>query len=281
MFSGADLAAIINEGAIAATLHNKDWIEQEDLEEARDKVKFGRARTSWRQDKGELRATAYHEAGHAVLQSMLPDADPLHKVTIIPRGKALGATFSLPEKDRVGYGFKWLSATMRMMCGGRIAELRASGDIASGAASDIAQVTRLARAMVLDWGMSPRLGFVKYSGDDTREMYLPEKGYSEETARIVDEEIKRLADEAYRDAQGMLNANWEKVEAVAEALLRYETLSADEVARAMRGEAIGKPTIAELLSAETKKRRDEVGPSGKGAGDRKPEAPPDALPSPV
>ncbi|QKK09602.1 MAG: ATP-dependent zinc metalloprotease FtsH [Planctomycetota bacterium] len=122
MFSGADLAAIINEGAIAATMQNKDFIEQEDLEEARDKVRYGRARKSHVREAEENHATAYHEAGHAVIQALLKDADPVHKVTIIPRGQALGATFSLPEKDRVGYGLRWLSATMRVACGGRIAE---------------------------------------------------------------------------------------------------------------------------------------------------------------
>ncbi len=285
MFSGADLAAIINEAAISATLQNKDWIEQEDLEEARDKVKFGRARTSRKRDKDETRATAFHEAGHAVLQCLLTDADPLHKVTIIPRGQALGATFSLPEKDRVGYGFRWLSATMRVLCGGRIAEQRATGDIASGAAMDISQVTRLARAMILDWGMSPRLGFVRYAGEDSRETFIPEKGYSEETARIVDEEIKRMVDEAYRDAEKLLDANWSKVEAVADALLRYETLSADEVSKVMRGEGLAKPTISDLLNAEAKKRRDEVvggllSPPETAPGTR-PEPPPGSLPTPA
>ncbi|MCA9298695.1 MAG: ATP-dependent zinc metalloprotease FtsH, partial [Phycisphaerales bacterium] len=137
MFSGADLAAIINEAAIAATLSNKEFIEQVDLEEARDKVRFGRATKGRHREQDENRLVAYHEAGHAVLQSLLEDADPLHKVTIIPRGGSGGATFSLPEKDRMGYGLKWLLATMRVLCGGRIAEQRAMGDISSGAAMDI------------------------------------------------------------------------------------------------------------------------------------------------
>ncbi len=280
MFSGADLAAIINEAAIAATLHNKDWIEQEDLEEARDKVKFGRAKKSRVREKDENKLVAFHEAGHAILQALLKDADPLHKVTIIPRGSAGGATFSLPEKDRMGYSLKWLSATMRVVCGGRIAEQRAMGDVSSGAMGDIEQMTRMARAMVLEWGMSPRLGFVKYSGEDSRDAFIPEKGYSDETARIIDEEIKRLADEAYRDAEALLNANWDKVEGVAQALLRHETLSADEVAKVMRGEPLSKPTIAELLAAESKKRRDESGASAKPTGEA-PDSPPGALPSPV
>ena len=268
MFSGADLAAIINEAAIAATLHNKDFIEQEDLEEARDKVKFGRARKSRKREKEENRLTAYHEAGHAVLQSLLADADPLHKVTIIPRGNAGGATFSLPEKDRMGYGLKWLRATMRVLCGGRIAEQRAMDDVSSGAAMDIAQVTEIARKMILEWGMSDRLGFVRYAGADTREMFVPEKDYSDQTAKLIDDEVRRLTDEAYADARGMLEANWEKVVAVAEALLKYETLGADEVRRLMEGRALTKPTVSDLLEKEQTRRGTIIAP---GASDSEPD----------
>jgi cell division protease FtsH len=184
---------------------------------------------------------------------VLPDGDPLHKVTIIPRGEAGGATFSLPAKDRMGYGLKWLKATMRITCGGRIAEERAMGDISSGAVGDISQATSIARAMVLDWGMSERLGFVRYSGTDTREMFVAEKDYSDDTARIIDEEIRRLVDEAYEDAKRLLEANWDKVIAVAEALLKYETLSSDDVRKLLRGEPLGKPTISDLLAAEARK----------------------------
>ena len=229
MFSGADLAALINEAAIAATLHNKDAIEQDDLEEARDKVKFGRAKKSRIREAEDNRLVAYHEAGHAVLQMLLPDGDPLHKVTIISRGGMGGTTFSLPAKDRLGYGLKWLQASMRSACGGRIAEERAMGDVSSGASMDIAQVTAIARAMILEWGMSPRLGFVRYAGNDTRESFLPEKDYSDETAHLIDEEVRRIVDEAYGDAKRLLDENWDKVVAVAEALLKYETLSAEEV----------------------------------------------------
>ncbi len=258
MFSGADLAAIINEAAIAATLHDKDWVEQDDLEEARDKVKFGRAKRSRVREAEENKLTAYHEAGHAVLQMLLPDGDPLHKVTIIPRGNAGGATFSLPQKDRWGYGLKWLKAHMRVACGGRIAEERAMGDISTGASGDISQVTTIAKHMVEEWGMSDRLGFVRYAGADQREFFMPEKGYSEGTSKIIDEEVKRLVDEAYADAVRLLEANWDKVVWVAEALLKHETLAADEVARLMRGEALGKPTVSELLAIEARKARDKA-----------------------
>ena len=165
MFSGADLAAIINEAAILATMANKEAIEMADLDEARDKIRWGRAKKSRKIEQQERVATAYHEAGHAVLQMLLPDADPLHKVTIIPRGQAMGVTFSLPEKDRYGYARRYLHATMRVLCGGRVAEARKTGDVSSGASMDIKMVTTYARAMVLEWGMSERLGFVRYADD--------------------------------------------------------------------------------------------------------------------
>jgi len=279
VFSGADLAAIINEGAISATMHNKDFIEQEDLEEARDKVKYGRARKSRVREAEENRATAYHEAGHAVVQALLKDADPLHKVTIIPRGQSLGATFSLPEKDRMGFGLRWLCAFMRVACGGRFAEERAVGDVSSGASMDIAQVTQFARHMIEEWGMSERLGFVRYAGEDRRGMYLPEKAYSEETARIIDEEIRRLVDEAYRDAERMLDEHWRKVEAVAEALLKFETLSGDEVHKVMRGESLGRSSLAELLASQ--RRTPPSSPAPKPEEREGPDAAPGLMPSPA
>ncbi len=270
MFSGAELAAIMNEGAIIATLQEKDFIEHEDLEEARDKVRYGRSQKSRVIEEKERVATAYHEAGHAVLQAMLPDADPLHKVTIIPRGQAMGATFSLPEKDRYGYGLKYIMATMRVVCGGRIAEKRKTDDISSGASMDIRQLTQFAKAMVLEWGMSEKLGFVKYSPNDDGAGYI-EREYSDETARIIDEEIRRYAAEAYEEAERILFENWEKVEAVAEALLKHETLEADDVHRLMRGEPLGKPSVSDLLAAESKKdaglRASGSKPDRKSTGD--------------
>ncbi len=282
MLSGADLAAIMNEAAIAATLQNKDFIEHADLEEARDKIKFGRAKKSRVREAEENKLAAYHEAGHAVLHVLLPDGDPLHKVTIISRGGMGGTTYSLPEKDRMGYGVKWLKATIRVACGGRIAEQRAMGDATSGAAMDIAQVTNIARTMVEQWGMSERLGFIRYAGSDTREAFIPDKDYSPETARIIDEEIRRLVDEAYRDAAALLDQHWSKVVAVAEALLKHETLDADDVHRLMRGETIGKPTISDLLAAEARKAR-ESGQGGTGGAGRPagPDLPPGALAAPA
>ena len=279
MFSGADLAAIINEAAIAATMANKDFIEHEDLEEARDKVKFGRAKRSRVREKDENKLVAYHEAGHAVLQALLKDADPLHKVTIIGRGNMGGATFSLPERDRHGYGWKFLQASMRVACGGRIAEERAMNDVSSGASGDISQVTAMAHAMIEEWGMSTRLGFVRYAGTDNRTMYVPEKDYSDATAKIIDDEIKRLVDEAYAEASRLLNENWEKVEAVANALLHYETLDASDVHKLMRGEPLGKPTVSQMLREQSKRSGETLPPVA--APRNGPELPPDAMPSPA
>ncbi len=272
MFSGADLAAIINEAAISATLQNKDFVEQEDMEEARDKVRFGRAKKSRVREVEENKLTAYHEAGHAVLQATLEHADPLHKVTIIARGDAGGATFSLPEKDRMTYSRKWIHATMRVLCGGRIAEEKAMGDASSGASMDISQVTDMARLMVLHWGMSEKLGFVRYAGDDSRESFIPDKDYSDETARVIDEEIKRIIDEAYADSGRLLEANWDAVERVAAALLKYETLSGDEVKRIFDGEELAKPTVSDLLAEEARRTNKTEAPGGET--DRVPKHPP-------
>ena len=249
-FSGADLAALINEAAIIATMADKDTIEMVDFEEARDKVRWGRAKKSRKIEEQERIATAYHEAGHAVVQVLNDDADPLHKVTIIPRGQAMGTTFSLPEKDRYGYGRKYCEATMRVLCAGRIAEAKKTGDISSGAGMDIKMVTRIARAMVLEWGMSERLGFVSYKGEDSREAFVAEKDYSPETAHLIDEEIRHMAEQAFADTARLIDQHWEQVVAVAEALLKYETLTKDDVDRVMRGEAPAKPTVADLLGAE-------------------------------
>ncbi|MEM1098438.1 MAG: AAA family ATPase, partial [Planctomycetota bacterium] len=254
MFSGAELAAVINEAAIGATLQDKEFVEQEDLEEARDKIRFGRANKSRKVEQDERVATAYHEAGHAVVQYLLPDADPLHKVTIIPRGKAGGMTMSLPEKDRYGYGYKYIHDTMRVLCGGRIAEAKKTDDISSGASMDIQMMTQFARAMVLDWGMSKRLGFVQYRPEENANSFMADKPYSDETAQIIDEEIKRFSDEAFADAERIIVEHWTQTEALAEALLKYETLSKEEVEKVMKGEPLRKATVSELLAAEQEKQ---------------------------
>ena len=250
MFSGADLAAIMNEAALLATLAGKDAVDLDDLEEARDKIRWGRAKRSRVVEERDRELTAYHEAGHAVVQTLLEDADPVHKVSIIPRGPFGGATFSLPEKDRMTYSRSYVQATLRVLCAGRIAETRHSNDASSGAAMDIEQVTKLARAIILEWGMSERLGFVKYSPDGPRDAIITEKPYSDETAHEIDNEVRQIIDEAYRDAERVLNQNWTKVEAVALALLKHETLEADEVRRLCQGETIDRPSLSGILANE-------------------------------
>jgi len=250
-FSGADLAAVINESALLATMENKDFVEMEDLEEARDKVRWGRARRSRVIDEEDRLAAAYHEAGHAVVQLLLAKhTDPLHKVSILPRGQFLGATYSLPEKDRTTHSRNWMMAQLRISCAGRIAEEMFRNDVNSGVASDIRQATQIARTMVAEFGMNSDLGFVYY-GEDERDQFFgisSGRNYSEETARKIDAEVKKLMDEAYADTTRMLRKeNKDKLERVAKALLKYETLDGDEVIAIMRGEELRKSTIGELL----------------------------------
>ena len=252
MFSGADLAALINEAAIAATMANKESVEQADMEEARDKVRWGRARKSRVIDEKEKEITAFHEAGHALVQMLTPNADPLHKVSIIPRGQMGGVTFSLPEKDRYIYTRTYCQAFLRVCFGGRLSEEIFCHDISSGAASDIAQATELAKRMVLDWGMSEKLGLIRYTADD-HGFFMPDMGakdYSDRTAQMIDEEIKALIDTAMAETRDLLTANQDKLKAVAGALLRYETLTADEVQKILDGKSLDKPTVGDLLDRE-------------------------------
>ncbi len=264
-FSGADLAAIINESALGATLAGKEFIEQDDLEEGRDKVRWGRARKSRVIDEKEKLATAYHEAGHAVVQLVLrPDTDPIHKVTIIPRGNFGGATMALPERDRNNLSRKWCVATMKTAFGGRIAEEMFCGDVNTGAMGDIRQATGLARKMVRDWGMNDRLGFVYYGEDDSRPGFMDFGGgtrdYSEQTAKTIDEEVKKLIDDLYAETRSILEANRDKVDAMAKALMRYETLDSGDVDRLMRGEILTKLTVGELLEKEQTRRGTVIQP---------------------
>ncbi|WP_182868157.1 ATP-dependent zinc metalloprotease FtsH [Stieleria mannarensis] len=229
MFSGADLKAMVNEAAIIATLSDKSAVTMEDMRRGRDKLKFGRAQTSREIDAQQRTISAYHEAGHALLESLLPDADPVEKVTIVPRGRALGATFALPERERYTYGRKYILATMRVLCGGRIAEMRKTGDAFSGAEDDIKKLTELADRMVRMWGMSDDIGFVRVATDAEEERLLVDRGYSEQTAKQIDDAIQTLVNEAYHDAEQMIGDHWESVEAIAQALLQRETLTAEEL----------------------------------------------------
>ena len=256
MFSGADLEATINEAALAATMSNKDQVELEDLEEARDKVRWGRAKKSRVIDEQEQKITAYHEAGHTIIQCLLEDADPLHKVSIIPRGAMGGATFSLPEKDRTMYTRRYCMALMQVCYGGRIGEELFCDDISSGAQGDIEQATSIAKQMISTWGMSEVLGLVSYSTESRLvESYgLPaEKEYSDKTAQEIDQEIKALTGEAYKKARILLEEKRDNLHDVAQALLKYETLDADEVMTIIKGEKLDRPTVGDLLAVEQAK----------------------------
>jgi cell division protease FtsH len=254
MFSGADLEAIINEAAIAATMNNKDFVEMEDLEEARDKVRWGRKKRSRTVDQMDRKIAAYHEAGHTLVQSMLKDADPLHKVSIIPRGPMGGATFSLPEKDRTLFTKKYCMAQLQVCFGGRIAEELFCDDISSGAQSDIQAATTIAREMVQTWGMSDELGPIDYS-TQIQDMYfgMPGQEHSQKISEIIDMEVKKLIDLAFKGAKGIIETNREKLQTIAEALLKYETLDAAEVKIIIEGGNLTKPTVGDLLKAEQDK----------------------------
>jgi len=257
MFSGADLAAIINEAALAATMANKDYVEMADLEEARDKVRWGRARKSRVIDQKEKEIIAYHEAGHTLVQSLLDDADPLHKVSIIPRGPMGGATFALPEKDRTLFTKGYCMALLKVCFGGRIAEEIFCKDISSGAQSDIQQATSIARQMILTWGMSDELGLISYESElvSRNQLYvLPgEREYSEKTAERIDSEVKKLTEQAYKAAREIIEENKDRLERIAKALLKYETLDAEDVKIILENGDLKKPTVADLLAAEQAK----------------------------
>jgi cell division protease FtsH len=273
MFSGADLAAIINEAALAATMANKDYIEMADLEEARDKVRWGRAKKSRVIDQKEREITAYHEAGHTLVQSLLKDADPLHKVSIIPRGPMGGATFALPEKDRTMFTRRYCVALLQVCFAGRIAEELFCEDISSGAQSDIEQATRIAKQMVQIWGMSDQLGPVSYGPDlAARELSFvqPEREYSEKTAEAIDAEVKHIMGEAYENAKKLIEENRDRLARIARALLKYETLDADDVKHILDGGELDKPTVGELLAAEQAKHENAQTDEEKEKGQKQP-----------
>ena len=257
MFSGAELEALINEAAISASMQDKDFVEMPDFEEARDKVRWGRAKRSREVDENDRKMTAYHEAGHALVQYLLKDADPLHKVSIIPRGPMGGATFSLPEKDRLYYSKKYCLAQLQVCFGGRVAEELFCDDITSGAQSDIKQATMIAREMITEWGMGDELGPIRYSPDMTAELYYGMGGpeYSQKTAEAIDREIKRLIDEAYTKVTDLIEGNRDTMQALTDALLKYETLDVEDVKVILEGGTLEKPTVADLLQAEQKKAK--------------------------
>ena len=227
--SGADLANIINEAALLAARRNLESIPQAILEEARDKVFWGSERRSAGFTRKEYETTAWHESGHALLQLLLPHADPLHKVTIIPRGRALGVTMTLPEKDVLNRTKAYFLDELAVLAGGRIAEEMHTQDISTGAMSDIAYTTQIARAMVCRYGMSARFGFQNFVEPNAFAVEEAPPPYSQKTAEAIDEEVKHLVDAAYAKAAELLTANRDKLERLATTLLEKETMDGRDV----------------------------------------------------
>ena len=234
-FSGAELAALVNEAAIAAAMADRDSVTQPDFEEARDKVRFGREKKSRVMEPEDKRITAYHEAGHAVVNTVLEGTEPVHKVTIIPRGMALGATMMLPEKDRMHLTRNQMLAELAVLYGGRAAEEIFCDDITAGAANDIQRATQLAKMMVTEWGMSESIGPVNLADRMGSEFLGTEftvgKDHSEDTVSEIDQEVRRLAVQAHARATEVIKANRDEVTKVADALLLYETISGGEVCK--------------------------------------------------
>ena len=234
-FSGADLANLVNEAALLAARKGRRTVSMAEFEEAKDKVMLGSERRSMVMTDEEKRLTAYHEAGHAVVALHCPASDPIHKATIIPRGRALGMVMRLPEGDRISLARDKIYADLRVACGGRIAEELIFGvdKVTTGASSDIRMATDMARRMVTEWGMSDKLGFLAYSADE-QEVFLgrsvsQQKNMSDSTASIIDAEIRRIVDEAYVAATKILKTNDVELERLAQGLLEYETLDGEEI----------------------------------------------------
>ena len=238
-FSGADLANIVNEAALIAARKNHGKITMEDFEEAKDKVTMGIERKSMVLSEQERLTTAYHEAGHALVAKLLPNADKVHKVTIIPRGRALGITQQLPEEDRYTYTKEYLLDRLAVLFGGRVAEELALGTISTGAGNDIERATEIARKMVAEWGMSEKIGPIAVK---IREQFgEPVELVSEEMRKLIDKEVKRIINETYTRTKELLSQNMDKLENLARALLEKETLTGEEIDKAINGELLKEP----------------------------------------
>jgi cell division protease FtsH len=269
-FSGADLANLVNEAALYAARTGRRTVGMYELEQAKDKVMMGAERRSLVMSEEEKRMTAYHESGHAICSLHEPSSDPIHKATIIPRGRALGLVMSLPEGDRLSHSRAWARGKLVLAMGGRVAEevIFGADNVSNGAQGDIQQATSLARAMVTEWGMSERLGMVRY-GDNSQEVFLGHsvtqtKNLSEETARLIDGEIRGLIDGAYARAKQILTENIEQLHLLAKALLEHETLSGDEIKQVIRGE----PVVRVRPDEPVNQGRGSVPTSGRPAAPR-------------
>jgi cell division protease FtsH len=241
-FSGADLANLVNEAALMAARKNRRMVTQKDFEDAKDKVMMGSERKSMVMTEDEKRMTAYHEGGHAIVALNVPATDPVHKATIIPRGRALGMVMQLPERDKLSMSYEQMTSRLAILFGGRVAEeiIFGKDKVTSGASSDISQATKLARAMVTKWGFSERLGTVEY-GENQEEVFLGHsvarnQNVSESTAQIIDEEVRRLVEAGHEEARRILTERLDDLHTLAKALLEYETLSGDEIKAVLRGE---------------------------------------------
>ncbi|MGH8686647.1 MAG: ATP-dependent zinc metalloprotease FtsH, partial [Burkholderiales bacterium] len=262
-FSGADLANLVNEAALFAARKNKRLVDMDDFEMAKDKVIMGAERRSLIMPEEERRNTAYHESGHTVVARLLPKTDPVHKVTIIPRGRALGVTMQLPTEDRYSQDRDRLLNTITVLFGGRIAEELFMHQMTTGASNDFERATEIARRMVTQWGMSDELGTMVY-GENEGEVFLgrsitTHKNVSEATLQKVDSEIRRIIDEQYKLARKLLEENRDKVETMAKALLEWETLDAEQINDIMTGKPPRPPKVVPTSPAPT------GGPTGDGA----------------
>jgi len=240
-FSGADLMNLVNEAALMAARKNRRMVTMRDFEDAKDKVMMGAERKSMVMTEDEKKMTAYHEGGHAIVALNVPATDPVHKATIIPRGRALGMVMQLPERDKLSMSYEQMTSRLAILFGGRVAEEIIFGKekVTSGASSDITQATKLARAMVMKWGFSDLLGTVEY-GENQDEVFLGmsvarTQNISEETAKIIDAEIKRLVQGGHDEARRILTERLEDLHLMAKALLEYETLTGEEIMNVLKG----------------------------------------------
>jgi cell division protease FtsH len=252
-FSGADLANLVNEAALLAARRSKRLVGMLEFEDAKDKVMMGVERKSMVMTEDEKKLTAYHEAGHAVVSLHEQASDPIHKATIIPRGRALGMVMRLPERDSYSFHRDKMYANLSVAMGGRVAEELIFGHdkVTSGASSDIQMATNLAKAMVTQWGMSDKLGPLQYT-ENQEEVFLGhsvsrQQNVSEKTAELIDSEVKRLVIGGYDRAKQILTDQAHELEAVAQALLEYETLTGEEIRKVIAGEPIERPDAADKL----------------------------------
>jgi len=264
-FSGADLESLVNEAALLAARKDKDKVDMRDFEEAKDKVLMGPERKSMVISEREKRTTAYHEAGHALVAKLLPGSDPVHKVTIIPRGPALGVTQQLPAEDRLSYSKDWAENRIAICLGGRIAEELIFGQLTTGAGNDIEKATELARKMVCEWGMSEKMGPLTF-GKKEEQIFLgrefaQHQDYSEETARAIDAEVKRIIMEGYKVAHEVLEKNVEQLKRIAEALLEHETIDGEDIDVIVGGGTIQRrppPAPPRPLTETVKEKRPSI-----------------------